>query len=140
MMAVALASGCGGADSERETEAEAVANDYLRAAAARDAERQCALRTQRSLEKLGGRAACERRLRGLAPDSGPARKRANADSAEVVPDDTTATDRTARVVVDAGEADVDSGHAVGGVILEMDLRRETNRYKVDRVGYAVFAD
>ena len=139
-VAVSLATGCGGADSERAAQAEGVAKDYLRAAAARDADRLCGLRTRRSLEKLGGRAACERKLRELTPDSGPPRKRANADSAKVLPDDTTVTERTARVVVDAGEADVDSGHAVAGVILEMDLRLEKSRYKVDRVGFAVFAD
>jgi hypothetical protein len=53
----------------------------------------CGLRTRRSLEELGGRAACERKLRGLTP-----------------------------------------------VILEMDLRLEKSRYRVDRVGFAVFAD
>jgi hypothetical protein len=43
-------------------------------------------------------------------------------------------------VADYGEAVLDSGHAVAGKILEVDLRMQDGRYKVSRVGPAVFVD
>jgi hypothetical protein len=44
------------------------------------------------------------------------------------------------VVADYRQAVLDSGHAVAGKILEVDLRMEGGRNKVSRVGAAVFVD
>jgi hypothetical protein len=54
--------------------------------------------------------------------------------------DTSGLGITARAVADYGEAVLDSGHAVAGKILEVDLRMQDGRYKVSRVGAAVFVD
>jgi len=48
--------------------------------------------------------------------------------------------RNARVVIDSGDAFIESGRAVGGVILEMDLRFEGGHFSVSQLGFAVFPD
>jgi hypothetical protein len=50
------------------------------------------------------------------------------------------TNDRARVVIDFGEAVLEDGHAVGGEILEMDLESQGDNYKVERLGFAAFAD
>jgi hypothetical protein len=129
-------AGCQGRDAE---DAEAVAQDYLEAAARGDAQRLCELRSRRALRRIGD-DTCPSTLRYLAADAGPRRERLDAENAKVLSEDTTASEDTARVVIDVGRADVEGEHAVGGQVLEMDLRRESGDYKVDRVGLAVFAD
>lgn len=43
-------------------------------------------------------------------------------------------------MIDLGKAVVESGQAVGGQVLEVDLRVERGKYRVTRVGLATFAD
>ena len=147
-LAVAAASGCG-----NEGRATDFARDYVRAAAQGNVKRLCAVRTDGALRGWGGQAACERRAKGLAidptpPGVGPGLHRGlnrkalavKPRAAKVVPDDTSTTGGRARVVIDFGKAVIEDGHAVGGEILEMDLRSQGDDYKVARLGFAVFAD
>jgi hypothetical protein len=141
-------SGCGA-----DERANDLARDYLRAAAEGDVKRVCALRTDGALRRWGGQAACERHAKGLAVDPPPPRvgpglrhrlkKKAlavNPRAASVVPDDTSTTPDQARVVIDFGKAMIEDGHAVGGEILEMDLKSQGDDYKVARLGFAAFVD
>lgn len=147
-LAVAAASGC--SNEERATD---FAREYVRAAAQGNVKRLCAIRTDAALRGWGGQAACERRAKGLAIDPPPPRvgpglrrgltRKALAvkpRTAKVVPDDTSITGDRARVVIDFGKAVVEDGHAVGGEILEMDLKSHGDNYKVARLGFAVFPD
>ena len=59
---------------------------------------------------------------------------------DVLTPDTTADDRSARVVLDYGDALIEAGSAVGGTILELDLRYTGDEHRVDRLGFATFAD
>jgi hypothetical protein len=137
-----VAAGCGSdaTDSEREARAERITKQYLRAAAAGRSDRLCALRTGRAVGRLGGPGQCERELDALRPDAGPKLEALNARSARVLSRETTTSGDTARVVVDIGRADVESGRAVAGEILEVDLRLEKDRYRIDQIGLAVFVD
>jgi hypothetical protein len=141
------------ADAAQLVRADEVGREYLDAAARNDHARLCALRTEGVLSRWGGRAACERRAKGLL--LGPYRHSTpralklrrthkglavDAAAAEVLPADTSGTGDEARVVVDFGKALVENGHAVGGEIIEVDLKREHGDYRVARVGFAVFAD
>jgi hypothetical protein len=150
-VAVAVTSGCGGDGSEER--ATDFALKYLRAADEGDVKRLCTLRTDRALRGWGGQATCERRATGLAvdpppPSVGPGLRNGlerkalavKARTAKVVSDDTSTTDDRARVVIDFGEAVLEDGHAVAGEILEMDLTSHGDSYKVERLGFAVFAD
>lgn len=133
--AALLATGCDGrgageivggdrpADAEDLSRASQVAREYLAAAGDGDTERLCDLRTRRT--------GCERAAEQLP---------VNPASARVVPEETTGMGRRARVVIDFGEAALDSGRVVGGEILEMDLRLENGEYRVARLGLASFAD
>ena len=143
----------GGCTDVREEPANDVAGAYLRAAAHGDVERLCALRTDGSLRWWGGRRGCERRAKGIAVGPLPRtldrrtrlgiqRKALDVDArtAQVLPADTTVQGEDARVVVDFGEAFLEDGHAVGGEIIEVDLKHAGDRYRIARVGFAVFAD
>ena len=44
------------------------------------------------------------------------------------------------MVIDFGEAVIEEGHAVGGEILEMDLTSQGDDDKLERLGFAAFAD
>jgi hypothetical protein len=147
-VAMTVTSGCGG--EERATD---FAREYVRAAADGNVKRLCALRTDGALRGWGGRAACERRAKGLAIDPppnkvGPGLSRTlerkalavQPRTAKVVPDDTSITEDRARVVIDFGKAFIEDGHAVGGEILELDLKSQGDEYKVARLGFAVFPD
>jgi hypothetical protein len=146
-----LAAGCGQdsntglpyeppPDAEQLVKADEVARTYLRAAARGDAERVCAMRTRGALRELGGRAACERQPTGIEVFHHRRLSGTELAAAEVLPGDTSGRGLTARVVADYGQAVLDSSHAVAGKILEVDLRMEGGRYKVSRVGAAVFVD
>jgi hypothetical protein len=141
------------ASADELLRANAVARAYVRAAVARDPARRCALRTRRSVRLLGGPAGCRKRndpltlgpLReGVSPGTVRAidRKARALDPSKVrvVPADTAGERGEARVVLDFGEALIESGHAVGGEILEMELRRERRGYRVHTIGFAAFAD
>jgi len=110
----------------------------LLAAARGDAERLCAMRTRGALRELGGRAACERQPTGIEVFHHRRLSGTDLAAAEVRPGDTSGRGITARVVADYGQAVLDSGHAVAGKIHEVDLRMEGGRYKISRVGAAVF--
>lgn len=97
------------------------------------------MRTRGALRELGGRAACERQPTGVEVFHHRRLSGSDLAAAEVLPGDTSGRGSTARVVADYGEAVLDFGHAVAGKILEVDLRMEDGRYKVRRVGAAVFA-
>lgn len=118
-------------DAEQLARVGEVARAYLHA----DGERLCALRTERDVRRRGGPAPCARRLSALAKAS-----MIDLGSARILPADTTGTGTRARVVIDFGKAVVESGQAVGGQVLEMDLRVERGDYRVTRVGVATFAD
>lgn len=64
----------------------------------------------------------------------------DAAAARVLPADSSGTGDDARVVVDFGKAYVEDGHANGGEVIEIDLKREDGDYRVARVGFAVFPD
>jgi hypothetical protein len=146
--------GIGCADADRLMPANQVVREYLDAAARRDRSRVCALRTEGVLSRWGGQVACERRAKGLL--LGPYQRRltprrvkmqltrrgltVDAAAAKVLPADTSEMGNEARVVVDFGKAYVQSGHAIGGEILEFDLKREDGQYRVAGVDFAVFAD
>jgi hypothetical protein len=138
--AAVFAAGCAEGSQEQLARADDVARAYLRAAANGDAKRLCAMRTRGALSALGGRAACEHRPPGVEVFHRRKLSAADLTAAKVLPEDTSADGTRARVVVDYGEAVIDSGHAVSGKILEFDLRMEGGRYKVGRVGAAVFVD
>jgi hypothetical protein len=147
-------AGCGSTESDADgDEANRVARAYLDAAAERDYARLCSLRTEGSVARWGGRDGCERRAVGLVlgpyrhvtPQTLRARLErkgaaVDAATAAVLPEDTEVTDGEARVVVDAGRALVEDGHAVGDEVIEIDLKRERERWRVARVGFASFAD
>jgi hypothetical protein len=150
VLATSTMSACA---SDRDERAEKVARTYLRAAAAGDTGRLCALRTEEALGKWGGKEACRRRAVGLAigpPLAGASRaarrrmekKAAAVDphQAKMLPADTSTSDKKARVVIHYGDAVVEDGHAVAGEILEMDLQMQGDEYRVARLGFAAFVD
>ena len=153
-LAMAVTSACGGDGGDgSEGRATDFAREYLRAAAEGNVKRLCALRTEGAVRGWGGRAACERRAKGLAIDPppqrvGPGLRRALERKAltvkprtvKVVPDDTSITDDRARVVIDFNKAVIEDGHAVGGEILEMDLTSQGDNYKVASLGFAAYTD
>jgi len=63
-----------------------------------------------------------------------------AAASRVVTHDTTGSGAKARVVIDYGQAVIEAHTAVGGTIIEMDLRMRAGRYRIDYLGLAVFAD
>jgi hypothetical protein len=152
MLVAAMAAG-GCADGDFDERANDAAWNYLRAAADGDVEQLCRVRTGAALRKWGGSAACNRRARGLAVDPvelGPGQAKAlerkalgvDPREARVLPDDTSTSDSgdQARVVIDFGEAVIEDGHAVGGQVLELDLKRRHDEYRVAHLGFAAHAD
>jgi hypothetical protein len=125
-------------DTDQVVEANEVAQQYFSAAARGDAGRMCAMRTKGALRELGGRAACLREPKPVGRNFGRSLSSSQLAAAEVLPGETRGTGPTAHVMVDYGKATFESGHPVSGKILELDLRLEGGRYKVSRVGGAVF--
>jgi hypothetical protein len=125
-------------DSEQLVKADEVAREYLRAAAAGDTERMCRMRTKGALRELGGHAACLREPKPVGRNFGRPLSPSQLEAAKVLPAETRGVGPTAQVMVDYGQATFESGHPVAGKVLEFDLRLEGERYKVSRVGGAVF--
>jgi hypothetical protein len=140
--AVAVLGACGGGDADVKTRspAERVVQNYLDAAARRDGQALCALRTEAAVRTLGGRSICEHELETLVADRGPTPRAVDPKRTRILSADTSADGDRARVVADFGKAKVEDEHATGGTVIEFDLQGDGDEYKVARVGFAAFAD
>lgn len=153
LIAAVPIGGCAVDHEDFDERANKVVRAYLRAAADGDAQRLCALRTAGAVRRWGGRAACERQAEGIALDplragvSMGLRERLHDKAAAISPSkasvvevETSTSGDDARAVIDYGEAILDDGRAVGGEILEMDLKLQGDGYRVVRLGFAAHAD
>jgi hypothetical protein len=124
----------------------------MRAAVKGDVARLCSTRTEGSLTRWGGPAACERRAEGLAFDPVYNRgteklmrrldtryRKIDPGSVKIVEGDTSIADDEASIVLDYAKAYFDGGHGVGGEVIQMRLKRQDGTYRVSSLGTAVFA-
>jgi hypothetical protein len=128
------------ADSDDLRAAEGLVREYLAAAAADDGRRLCSLRSVRDVRRLGGRAACERRLAPSAFDGGREPEAVERGDVEVLPADTHDVNGHIVVWADAGDAHVEDGRATGGTVVMARVYEKDGTRRIGVVGEAVFAD
>jgi hypothetical protein len=158
LIAVLALAAAGGCDERSENDPDHgpsldLARQYMRAAERGDVARLCELRTEGALRRWGGEAECRRRAVGLAFD--PPRKDASEATvalinrqsrtidpatARIVGADNSEGPGQTRVVIDFGKAVIEDGHAVGGEIIEMHVKRREGAYQVSHLNTAVHAD
>lgn len=141
--AVMIGVGCGQDspdDGPDRRAAERVVSEYFDAAAADDGWRLCSLRTVRDVRRLGGRSRCERRLTRSAFDGGREPEAVERGDVRILPADTHVVNRHIVVWADAGEADLENGHATGGTVVMARVYEKDGKRRIGVVGEAVFVD